>query len=136
MNICMNCLLEKEDINIIKIRQLGYGSKFQDFQTELHLCNDCLKESTKENPYLWDMEVREITDYQLEEYVYDDEMIEYIENLPLISQYLVYEVYDEGYDARKHKFTYEDWLKMQDDSVPEEEKIKIYFTYNQPVECF
>ena len=34
-----------QKVNIIKFGELGYGSGFDGFETEIHLCDECLKAS-------------------------------------------------------------------------------------------
>ena len=97
--LCWKCLHEKENqINIISIPPMGYGSYFDTYgiyedydDIEVHLCNDCLEKSIEYNPNLWDMEEVVIDEENnLVAYKYDDEMRFYIESLPEETQKFVF----------------------------------------------
>lgn len=62
---CMKCLRECEDTNIhyIHIPQKGFGSSFDGFDTVVILCDDCYKESIKDNLDLWNMKVKFVSIY-------------------------------------------------------------------------
>lgn len=75
--ICFKCLKEPDDLNIIKINSLGYGSYFDMLDAEIHLCDEC---KSKTNPEWWEFEV--IKQGYCEEYRYEEEIIEYISQLP------------------------------------------------------
>ena len=73
---CMKCLKEgkKEDMHIIHIPEMGYGSGFDGFDTLVILCDDCYKESTKDIPHLWDMEEKtRIVVYKENDHLTDEE---------------------------------------------------------------
>ena len=59
----MKCLKEhkEEDMHIIHIPAMGYGSGFDGFDTLIILCDDCYKESIKEHSDFWDMKVKKYT---------------------------------------------------------------------------
>lgn len=76
-NICFNCLNKFNELNIIKINSLEYGSHFDMLDAEIHLCDEC---KSKTNPEWWKFEIIK-QDYS-EEYRYEEEIIEYINQLP------------------------------------------------------
>ncbi len=123
---CMKCLKEnkKENMHLIHIPAMGYGSGFDMFDTVIVLCDDCYKESIKNIPGLWSMVERPYTvhfeknsnlteeerkkkkeekgitgldviydrdiDDTYFEYEHEREMYDYINNLPIEGQELVY----------------------------------------------
>lgn len=147
---CMKCLKEnkEEDMHLIHIPSMGYGSGFDMFDTIIVLCDDCYKESTKYISDLWnmvekpysvhhkknndmteeerkkkkeekgvnisldetrvpiDMELDVIYDRDIDEtffkYEHEREMYDYINNLPIEGQELVYNRLAEGkYDPQE-----------------------------------
>ena len=49
---CMKCLKEhkEEEMHLIHIPAMGYGSGFDGFDALIILCDDCYKDSIKEHP--------------------------------------------------------------------------------------
>ena len=107
-NLCYKCLQKKDKVRNIRIGASGYGSCFDNMSTSLQLCENCYAESTKDKP-IWNMEFvygqmhfdqftkkkdypkEQIVDEFIDErYLYDDEMSDYLHNLPLESRELVY----------------------------------------------
>ena len=76
-NVCFNCLNKFSELNIIKINSLGYGSHFDMLDAEIHLCDEC---KSKTNPEWWKFEI--IKQGYCEEYKYEEEIKEYINQLP------------------------------------------------------
>ena len=52
--LCWKCLKTFENVRVIKINGLGYGSLFDEFGTEIHLCEDCYNKS---NPDIWSLNI-------------------------------------------------------------------------------
>lgn len=95
--LCWNCLKNSDNIKIIKIPELGYGSYFDCFETEIHLCPECY-EKTKE---LWSLKRVNNTEYvgMYDEYENEDKIIDFFEQLPPESKQFVYNQFDTGFDA-------------------------------------
>lgn len=131
--LCWKCLKEKDKINVVKINPMGYGSYFDCFGTEIHLCDDCLKESKVDIPELWDMEIVNIDgDEDFQEYKYDEEMFKYIHSLPNQSIYMVEEKFSRT-DSSRSKMSYSDWWAMQYGKLSDKEKWDIYRKYQKPM---
>lgn len=94
--LCWKCLKEhnKDKIHIIKIGSLGYNSCFDNFSTQIQLCDDCYNE----NPEWWKLKTVEVKGFEQfgVAYEYDKEIGEYLSNLPLESQELVWNEYAYG----------------------------------------
>lgn len=120
---CMKCLKEFPTLRKITISELGYGSSFDGTNTEVHLCEDCYKQS---NPSIWSMEVHR-QDY-CEEYVHEDEMLKYIEELPIQSKELVWNTLASGWNSDM-KLDAQDWIDYELDELPHE-KCKTYGLYS------
>lgn len=120
---CFKCLKETINLNRIDIPEMGYGGGFDGFGTTLYLCNDCYEASGSE---LWSMEEKQLGEY-FSEYVHDDEMWEYINNLPLQSQELVCNTLPTGFNA-DYTMEPQDWIDYELDELPYE-KCKEYGVY-------
>ena len=73
---CMKCLKENknENMHLIHILSMGYGSGFDMFDTIIVLCDDCYKESIKNTPNLWNMVERSYTvHYEKNNHLTDEE---------------------------------------------------------------
>jgi len=79
-NLCWKCLESKNNIHRISIKAMGYGSQFDSAATEIHLCEECCQESVKQNENLWSMKEK---DSEFSEYEYEQEMLDYIKELPI-----------------------------------------------------
>lgn len=146
-NLCYKCLQKKDKVHKIKIGGSGYGSSFDNFSTSLQLCDDCYKESTKDKP-IWNMKTvygdmhfsfgesknneyykdRIVNEPIDQRYEYDDEMIEYIHNLPLESRELVYNRNSYGALAN-YNMKPQDWIDFKLDELPHK-KCKQYGFYS------
>lgn len=120
---CMKCLKEKDSLKVIIISEMGYGSAFDGSGTKVVLCEDCYKES---GPDIWSMETREFDEY-CEEYLHEDEMLEFIDGLPLQSEELVWNEFEHGWNA-DHHMDPQDWIDYRLDELPYE-KCKMYGLY-------
>lgn len=121
-NTCFNCLKEIDDVHIIVIPQLGYGSCFDSFGTEIHLCSDCLK-LTKEE--WWDLEV--IKDEYMEYYKYEDDILDFVRQMPIAGQELFFNHYARG--ANVWKMDAQDWIDYELGKLPHK-KCKEYGLYS------
>jgi len=122
-NVCSKCLQKSKEhqLNIIHIGEMGYGSGFDSWSTEIHLCDKCLAET---NLDWWDLEV--VTDCNgFEAYKYDKEIFEYADNLPLASRELFYN----HYSTDNYKMDAQDWIDYELELLPHE-KCKDYGLYS------
>jgi len=130
--LCWKCLqsFNKSEIHNIIISEMGYGSSFDGDNTEIHLCEECYKESIKDNKELWNMEEIKCDfdredDYGYTEYRYEKEMLEYINNLPIQSkQFVKNEFSSDGWNMDA-----QDWIDYQLGILPHE-KCKEYMMYS------
>lgn len=119
--LCWKCLQSRDcsDINVIKINGLGYGGQFTD-DCELHLCDHCLKESTKNNPELWNMETVQLDKYT-QEYLYDEAMNSYINQLPIQGRQFVRNEFDPTANPQMEP---QDWIDYELDILPREKRME------------
>lgn len=124
--LCWKCLKKFEKVNIIHFGELGYGSGFDGFETELHLCDKCLQETNG----LFNLEVITEDDERghigYEHYDNEDKIFAYFESLPLVSKQFIYNEFDTGFDARIMEP--QDWIDYQQEMLPYE-KAKDYGLY-------
>ena len=97
-NLCWKCLESKNNIHKIVIHEMGYGSRFDNESTEIHLCEECYQESIKENKELWSMKEK---DCEFSEYEHEEEMLDYIKELPL-----------QGRQFVENEFSSDEWCVM------------------------
>lgn len=131
--LCWKCLKEKSDIHNIKISDCGYGSTFDNFTTQIQLCEECFNESQKDKPiwcmdkvygtmsdeYISKKDSVEFVELLIDKkYKYDEEMTEYINELPLESQELVYNTYGKG--ALAYHMNPQDWIDFKLGILPHE----------------
>lgn len=145
-NICYKCLKKKDKVHQIRIGGSGYGSAFDNFSTSLQLCDECFSESQKDKP-IWDMETvygqmhfdsytkksdypkeKIVDEYIDQRYRYDDEMYEYLSNLPLESKELVYNSNSYGACANSNMIP-QDWIDYELGELPHK-KCKQYGYYS------
>ncbi len=145
-NLCFKCLQRKDNIRNIHIGVSGYGSAFDNMGTSLQLCEKCYAESTKDNP-IWNMErvygLMHFNEYTpkssipkycfVEEnidkrYLYDYEMSEYLQNLPLEGREIVYNRNAYGACA-DFNMTPQDYIDFELDELPHK-KCKQYGFYS------
>jgi len=124
-NICFNCLKETI-VHKINIPALGWGSQFDNFSTKIQLCDDCYKLT---NPKWWNLnKIKGKTDLDGECYEYEDEILNFVEQMPLPGQELFYNRYATGEFASFHMEA-QDWIDYQLGMLPYEKYKEYVFTY-------
>lgn len=131
--LCWNCLQDKSNIQIIKIHEMGYGSKFDGKSTEIHLCDECYQESIKDDTDLWSMEEIQCEwdkedNNGFTEYKHEDKMIQYINNLPIQGKQFVQNEFANGWNAG-WLMSAQDWIDYQLDMLSHD-KCKEYMLYS------
>lgn len=123
--LCWKCLqsFDKSKIHNIHIGSLGYGSAFDGVNTKLQLCDNCYEKS---NPEIWSMKTHQYNDY-CEKYICEEEMLAYINGLPIQGQQFVKNEFATGWNADNMKP--QDWIDYELDILPHE-KCKEYGMYS------
>jgi hypothetical protein len=125
-NTCCNCLKETK-VHNIHIGAMGYGSGFDNFSTQIDLCDECLSST---NPEWWKLE-RKIAfsdgDYDFKCYEYEDEIFEFVKQMPLAGQELFWGRY--GYGACAGYMSGQDWIDYELGILPHK-KCKKYGYYS------
>lgn len=127
---CCNCLKEIK-VNHIHIGALGWGSNFDNFSTQLDLCDECL---AKTNPEWWKLKVcgnfDECGNYDMdgEWYEYEHEIFDYVNKMPLAGQELFYNYYANG-ECAYYNMDSQDWIDYELGILPHE-KCKEYGMYS------
>ena len=111
--LCWKCLKvhNKDQIHVIDIPEMGYGGAFDGCGTELHLCDKCYQESVEEHDGIWGMD--ELTEGIFESYVHEKEMVDYINNMPLQGQQLLWNEFAHGFFA--DTMEPQDWIDTMQD---------------------
>lgn len=108
-NVCFNCLKETT-VHKINIPALGWGSQFDNFSTRIHLCDNCYKST---NPDWWKLKIiKGETDRDDAYYEYENEILNFVEQMPLPGQELFYNRYATGEFASFHMEA-QDWIDDQ-----------------------
>lgn len=125
--LCWKCLESKNNIKVIKIPGLGYGSTFDEFYTEIHLCEDCYNDS---NTDLWNLNIVSTTilGETFDEYENEDELWEYIDNLPIQGRQFVMNEFSDGAGAC-YTLEPQDWIDYKLGILPHD-KCKEYGLYS------
>ena len=85
---CMNC--NNKSTHEVKIGMMGWGSQFDNVSTQVNLCESCYSEHKE----WWDLEIIQGKDeWDGCKYKYEDEIFEYIDNMPVESQELFWNTY-------------------------------------------
>lgn len=84
--ICYKCLCEKQHIHTYKLNNRYWGSIFDEKKLILQLCDDCCKEDDEELKEWFSEEPKMIQN--TENYDYEDNIEEYIRELPIQGQEL------------------------------------------------
>lgn len=117
--ICMKCL-KKKATHTYYIRYRGYGSLFDDVNTKFQCCDDCDKPEYDE----WFNE-KEVMHGYVETYQHEDEIFNFIYNLPLESQ----ELFENRFDYMAYKMDSQDWIDFKLNELPHE-RCKEYELYS------
>ena len=124
-NTCFNCLKETV-VHKINIPALGWGNQFDNFSTRIHLCDNCYKST---NPDWWKLNIiKGKTNWDGEYYEYENEILQFIEQMPLAGQELFYNRYATGEFASFHMEA-QDWIDYQLGMLPYEKYKEYVFTY-------
>lgn len=113
-NICFQCLKEFNDNKLHKIRipSLGYGGNFDNWSTEIYLCDKCIKQTNLE---WWKLEIEKFGDNNwCEKYKYEDEIIDYVNTLPIEGQELFWNRYSDG----NYYIDAQDWIDYKLNLLP------------------
>lgn len=97
--VCVKCLHEfdADDLVDIHIKDLGYGSNFDGSDFHIRLCPMCYLESQENNKDIWKLKIVE-NEHQEKSYEYDEEILKFINNLPVEGKELVLNRFASGYD--------------------------------------
>ncbi len=124
-NICFNCLKETA-IHKISIPALGWGSQFDNFSTRIQLCDDCYSVT---NPDWWKLNViKGKTDLESEHYEYEDEILNFVNQMPLAGQELFWNRFASGAFV-SYYMEAQDWIDYKLNILPHE-KCKEYGLYS------
>lgn len=111
-NICFKCLqvFNNNDLTKYYIRNRGFGSKFDGMDTYIQLCNNC-KQYINE---IWFNEKPIINpdDGCTEIYQYENELMRFINSLPIQSQELFWNSLDKGTFGNL-QIDPQDWIDLQ-----------------------
>jgi len=120
---CCNCITEKESINHIHIPEMGYGSYFDGWSTQINLCDECISKT----PHVW--WILEVVggDKNYKKYKYEEEIIKFVRTLPLAGQELFFNRYASGWNSNSMKP--QDWIDYELGILPHE-KCKDYGLYS------
>ena len=109
--ICFKCLKphKESEIHKIHIPSAGYGSYFDNLSTELQLCDSCYAETDSE---WWKLERIPYCDDGGEKFKFDDEIHDYLNDLPLPGQELVWNRFAYGACAH-YNMGGQDWIDFK-----------------------
>lgn len=102
--LCIRCL-KKKATHIYEIKNRRYGSIFDSTYTKFQVCDDCDSEDFQ----VWVDEEPVLEDY-IETYEHEDDIREFIDNLPLESQELFYNRFDK---MNSHYMDSQDWIDYE-----------------------
>lgn len=126
--LCWKCLKKhnKDKMHVIEIGALGYNSRFDNLSTRIQLCDDCYNV----NPDWWKLEriIPQESEQFGEKYKYEKEICQFIEELPLEVQELIWNKYSHGACADYYMDS-QDWIDFQLGMLPHE-KCKEYGCYS------
>ena len=124
---CFNCLQKHPQIHEILIPTLNHSSKFTNFSSKLHLCDNCLSLT---NPEWWKLEIiKTYSEYNMMQlhYKYEKEILDFINQMPLSGQELFYARFGSG--VRSDLMRGQDWIDYALDKLSHE-KCKEYGYYS------
>lgn len=82
-DLCFKCLQKKNNINTYELKNRGYGSIYDNENTKLQLCNECVGGIDEHNKLeTWFNEEPTVSEY-IELYQYEDNIKQYIATLPI-----------------------------------------------------
>lgn len=90
--ICLCCMKRKKKLHTIKIEPMSYGSLFDDFGTELYLCDSCYNAAPlplKKLSVVDDSELLKMG-FSCKQYEKEDEILTYLESLPRAARELIF----------------------------------------------
>lgn len=119
-DLCMVCLKEKAT-HKYEISGRRYGSFFDEDNTYWQCCDKCHKFEY----YIWANELPSADDY-CEEYKLEDEILEFIHNLPLQSQELFFNTFN---SSNQYPMDAQDWIDYELGELPHR-KCKEYYLYS------
>lgn len=121
-DVCFKCL-KKTKVNEIHIAPLGYLSNFDNFGTQINLCDECIATT---NPEWWELEIIDDGEYG-GYYKYEKEILNFVKNLPLAGQELFYARF--AYGANADYISGQDWIDYKL-GVLSHDKCKKYGLYS------
>lgn len=114
--LCWNCLKPSRMVRVITIPALGYGSLFDEFSTQVQLCEKCFEES---NPEIWNKKVIQRKSPQgyveSEKYEYDEKMWTYIQQMPIQGRQFVLNEIGNLYERNMDP---QDWIDYEMGILP------------------
>jgi len=120
---CFNCLQNHQQLHTIHISALNHGSKFENFSSKLYLCPNCYNLT---NSIWWNLEiVKSYSEDNMMEYnyKYEQEILDFINNMPLAGQELFYARFGKGINCDSMQG--QDWINYGLDKLSHE-KCKEY----------
>jgi hypothetical protein len=125
-NTCCNCLKETSNIHNISIPSMGWGSGFDNWSTQIDLCDECY---SKTNSKWWKLKtIKGKTDWDGIYYEFEDEIFKYVRQMPLAGQQLFWNHYAYGACA-DYNMEAQDWIDYELGILPHE-KCKEYGYYS------
>ena len=120
-NICLKCLKEYDvsDITTIYFLEQGYGSKFDGFNSKIQLCPKCYDESKD----ILNTNVVIDEENNLKHYEFEEDIINYINNLPIEGKELFFNRMSWG--STTFSMKPQDWIDYNLKELPHE-KCKEY----------
>lgn len=116
-DVCMKCL-KKKATHTYTISGRGYGSIYDNFNSQFHLCDDCARDEYR----LWVEENGECDEdeegFYGEQYQYEENIEELIKSFPLEGQELFYRFADGA--GVGYYMTPQDWIDFKLDELPHE----------------
>lgn len=113
-NVCMKCS-SAENVNVVDVLPLRYGSRFDEWGTRIYLCSKCLKSSPFSSmKVVIDKELAMCSNAlneQLLVYENEDAMFDYVESLSLDSQEKFFNSF--AYGEFYTKMDRETWIKNE-----------------------
>lgn len=106
--LCFKCLKQKDNITTYVLKDRGYGSEFDNLDTKLQLCQDCL-EGKHEELEKWFSEKCKLdkNEFYFEIYKYENELKKFIDSLEIEGQELFYNTFEKNHVTVDR----EDWIK-------------------------